>query len=84
MLYSLPGYLLYTNFDLAKPNLGLSGMRGVCIYVKEGLTAAEVDMQRSKVLTLHQDCLSIEQLWISAVAKGNQGPILPSGVHSGR
>ena len=57
-LLALPGYNLYASFDLAKPNLGESGCRGICIYAKEGLPSYEV--------TLHE-CLpsSMEQLWIS-------------------
>ena len=55
-LLSIPGYKLYVNFDPTQANLGRSGCRGVCIYVRDDLPSAEVSLHRSSTL---------EQLWIT-------------------
>ena len=64
-LLALPGYTLYTNFDLAKSNLGQSGSRGVCIYVKEGLPAVEVNLAESIPTAAQRQFSVLEQQWIS-------------------
>ena len=56
-LLALPKYNIYVNVDLSRPNLGASGQRGVCIYVKEHLSSHEVTLQTSSPT-------SMEQLWI--------------------
>ena len=55
-LLSIPGYNLYTSFDLSQPNLGKSGSRGVCTYTKEYLASSEVSLYAGT---------TIEQLWVS-------------------
>ena len=54
-LLSLPGYNLYTNFNTSQANLGRSGSRGVCIFIKERLLSTEVSLYNST---------SFEQLWV--------------------
>ena len=63
-LLSIPGYKLYVNFDPTQANLGRSGCRGVCIYVRDDLPSAEVSLHRSSTL---------EQLWITlSLLSGDQ------------
>ena len=57
-LIHIEGYIVYTNFDLTEANLGSSGRRGVCIYVKNTLISTEVSFGPSR---------TYEQLWISIV-----------------
>ena len=52
---SLPGYAMYSNFDLSHRGLGASGSRGICIYVAERLKVSEVTFSSP----FH------EQLWMS-------------------
>ena len=54
-LLAVLGYYLHTNFDPSLSDLGASGCRGVSIYIRTNLKAAEV----SFVTTSH-----IEQLWV--------------------
>ena len=49
-LLSIPGYSLYVNFDHMQENLGRSGRRGVCIYVRDDLPCAEVSLHTSEVV----------------------------------
>ena len=62
-LLAVPGYKvkLFTNFDLNASNLGSSGMRGTCVYVRDGLQATEI---------AYTDAISIEQLWIKIRLRG--------------
>ena len=41
------GYHLYKNFNFTDINLGASGIRGIAIYVKEGIACEEVKLQSS-------------------------------------
>ena len=41
-LLSNPGYVVYTNFDPSKSNLGASGTRGISVYVTNKIRAVEV------------------------------------------
>ena len=52
----IPMYRLFTNFDFTQARLGESGHRGVCIYIKESISAAEVSLYASTAM---------EQLWVS-------------------
>ena len=54
-LLSLDGYVLHTNFDPGRPNLGSSGYRGISVYLSEKLQATEM----TYASTFH------EQLWVS-------------------
>lgn len=38
-LLAIPGYSLYSNFDCSLPNLGASGIRGICMYLSDKLQA---------------------------------------------
>ena len=61
-LLAVPGYHLFTNFDLNATNLGSSGIRGICVYVRDCLQATEI---------AYTDALSIEQLWIKIKLRGS-------------
>ena len=54
-LLSVPGYVMYLNFDPSETKLGSSGIRGVCIYAKSSLRVSEV---------VFKDSTFREQLWI--------------------
>ena len=54
-LLSMSGYSLYSNFEPHQTNLGASGTRGICIYVKSTLSAALVSFS---------SCSFKEQLWV--------------------
>lgn len=54
-LISIPGFTLYTNFDLSQPDLGSSGFRGVSIYIRTSLQATEIAPCPTTF---------IEQLWV--------------------
>ena len=41
-LLSIPGFSIFCSFDPSKQNLGKSGIRGICVYVREGIQAAQV------------------------------------------
>lgn len=60
-LLAIPGYSMYTNFDVGKQNLGSSGLRGICIYVKTELKATQVSFD---------DSFS-EQLWVKIALLGS-------------
>ena len=61
-LISIDGYNVYTNFDISQSNLGVSGYRGLCIYVKTKLISAEVTFGNPR---------AYEQLWIEVFLKDN-------------
>ena len=60
-LLAIPGYSLYSNFDLSSPSLGSSGVRGICMYVKLGIQAVEVSPSQSPFS---------EQLWLRIKLRG--------------
>ena len=62
VLLTVPEYNLYANFDPTQPNLGGSGSRGLCIYVKKSLSCAE---------TTFSSITSPEHLWITVDLKKN-------------
>ena len=39
-LLAVPEYSLCTNFNMDERNLGASGLRGICVYVKDSLQAS--------------------------------------------
>ena len=61
-LLSVEGYSLFTNFDPSQPNLGRSGYRGLCIYVRDALLCREV---------IFSTFTSFEHLWISVDLRNN-------------
>ena len=54
-LLALDDYVLHTNFDPDRSNLGASGYRGISVYVSEKLQASEVAFTS----------LFHEQLWVT-------------------
>ena len=67
-LLSLPGYTLFTSFDPEDRPMMAQGIRGICIYVVDGIQAAEFSIARTH---------AIEQLWIRIRLKG--GDLLTAG-----
>ena len=63
---SIPGYTTYLNFDPDKENLGTSGIRGISIFITDGLHASEVTF--SPVFS--------EQLWLEFKLKDEDKLIL--------
>ena len=59
---SLPNYNMYLNFDPASFNLGSSGCRGICIFVRSKWPATEV---------LLPSCPFSEYFWISLPFRGS-------------
>ena len=55
-LLSVDGYNVFTNFDPTQPDLGRSGCRGICIYVKNSLLCREV---------VFSTVSTFEHLWIN-------------------
>ena len=47
-LLSIPGYVMYSNFDASQSYLGKCGLRGICIYVKKSLYVSETTFKKSK------------------------------------
>ena len=41
---AVPGYTLFTSFDPDSANLGRSGMRGICVFVRDGVQATQVSI----------------------------------------
>ena len=60
-LLILPGYTLFTNFEPEQIDGNIKGIRGICIYVRDYLSASEVSFPN----TVFQ-----EQLWVSIKLKG--------------
>lgn len=61
-LLSIPGFVLFTNFDPALPRLGASGTQGVCILARDSLHAAEIRFHNHD---------NVEHLWVQLRLKGN-------------
>ena len=59
---SLPNYNMYLNFDPGSLNLGRSGCRGICIFVRSKWPATEV---------VFPSCPFREHLWISIPLQGS-------------
>ena len=57
----IDGYQLFKNFNYTDTNLGASGIRGVAIYVKEGISCEEIKLQST---------LS-DQVWVKISLKNN-------------
>ena len=55
VLLDIPGYVLFPSFDLSEKNLGKSGIRGICVYVRDGVRASQVHIQTQQL---------VEHLWI--------------------
>ena len=76
-LLTLPGYNMYSNFDPMTENLGKSGIRGICIYVKKTHRVAEF---------VFKDSSYKEQLWVQMTLPGSDKLLLgctyrsPSGL----
>ena len=66
-LLTLPGYNMYSNFDPMTDNLGKSGIRGICIYVKETHRVAEF---------VFKDSSYKEQLWVQMTLPGSDQLLL--------
>ena len=62
VLLDLPEYHLMINFDASLQCLGSKGTRGICVYVKNGIHAAEVSPVKPSL---------IEHLWISIKLTGS-------------
>ena len=58
---AVPGYTFYANFSPATSSLGASGMRGVCLFVKQGIQATEVCISNNPFS---------EQLWLKIKLHG--------------
>ena len=59
-LMKIPGFDLYTNFKFTNSDLGISGVRGVAIYVNEKMVSEEISL-----LAKYDD-----QLWVEIDLKG--------------
>lgn len=70
-LLAIPGYSCYLNFDCSAPNLGASGIRGICIYIQEKLKGTQV--------TFPNDTFQ-EQLWVQLRLK-NSDYLLIGGIY---
>ena len=66
-LLSVPGYVMYSNFDPSEANLGSSKIRGICIYVKSSLRVAE---------TVFEGSAFSEQLWVQMTLCGTDTLLL--------
>ena len=66
-LFYIRGYKAYFNFDPSCHHLGLKGIRGVCIFVKDRLRCVPFASPSSKV---------IEALWLSVSLQGNDTLLL--------
>ena len=60
-LLDLPGYNLMINFDANEPHLGSKGIRGICVYLKDGFHGSEVSLLNMPL---------IEQMWIKITLMG--------------
>ena len=58
---TVSGYSLFTSFDPSTSNLGRSGVRGVCIYVRDHLHAAQVTFTDTNL---------IEHVWLQIRLRG--------------
>ena len=67
-LLAIPGYTLYCNFDLSSPNLGRSGIRGVCVYASNRLRVLEVTMPNT--------FKSVEHVWVQLSLTGSDCMII--------
>ena len=59
---TVPGYSLFTSFDPDSGNLGRSGIRGICVFVRDGIQAAQVSLG---------DQARIEHLWLQIKLTGS-------------
>ena len=60
-LLAIPGYSAFTSFDLGERFLGKSGARGVCIYVRDGIKAAQVEFSKPQLT---------EHIWLQIKLRG--------------
>ena len=58
---AMPGYKVYTNFNPTDTGLGNSGLRGICVYVADGLPCCEITFPGSEFS---------EQLWVRIKLQG--------------
>ena len=66
-LLSIPGYSVYMSFDPSLPNLGMSGNRGICIYIRSSLKTTEVSFGMSTY---------VEQQWVKLPLVGNDSLLI--------
>ena len=66
-LLSVPGYVMYLNFNPLTVNLGSSGIREICIYAKSSLRVSEA---------VFRDSTFRGQLWIEMPLTGPDVPLL--------
>ena len=60
-LLEIDGYIMYSNFDPEDIDLGVSGKRGVAIFIKDSIEASEVKIGNSPCK---------DHLWIEIPLKG--------------
>ena len=60
-LLAVPGYCMFSSFNLERCNLGSSGLRGICVYVREHLHASVTHFPESP---------HVEHLWIKVKLQG--------------
>ena len=60
-LLHISGYTLYPNFAPSTPNLGGSGIRGICVYVAQHLKVSEVVFEET----------AVEHVWVKLNLKGS-------------
>ena len=60
-LLSVPGYSTFTSFDPSERNLGRSGTRGICIYIRDGIQAAQVRLNDPQLT---------EHIWLEFQLRG--------------
>ena len=58
---AVQGCYVFTSFDCGKRDLGKSGMRGICIYVRDGISVAQV---------IILDPLVTEHMWLQINLRG--------------
>ena len=66
-LLKIEGYSIYLNFDPSKQNLGKQGLRGLCIYVRDGIQCLPSQV-------LHSE--NIETLFLRIPLHGNDSLLL--------
>ena len=68
---SLPGYVMYSNFDPSHRGLGASGSREICIYVSERLKVSEVTFTNPfhEQLCISVKLVSSDRLLISCISR---------------
>ena len=61
-VFKIPGYRVYMNFDPEHSNLGSSGKRGICVYVKECVKCRPISFSSTKIA---------ETVWLSLPLRGS-------------